>query len=75
MLTIQELRSSTLKELRQELASAQKELQHLRISVRTKNQKDISLVSKQKHYVARIQTLLKEIELETLAEQATQVTP
>ena len=71
MLSIQELRSSTKKELQQELKNARSEMLRVKIGVKTKNLKDSSLVSKQKRYIARIITALKELELEEMVEKAT----
>ncbi len=70
MLTLQELQSLTRKELLQELEKASKELAHLRISVRTKNQKDTSLVFRTKQMIARIKTQLKEMDLEEIVKKA-----
>ena len=70
MLTIQELRSSTKKELLEELKNARSEMLKVKIGVKTKNAKDSSLVSKNKKYVARIMTALKELELEEMVNKA-----
>lgn len=72
-MTIQELKSLTSKELLQELSKAQKELQHIRIHVRTKHQKDTSLVQKKKQTISRIKTLLREMELEKAIEEAVKI--
>lgn len=72
-MTIQELRSLTRKELLQELSKAQKELQHVRIHVRTKHEKDTSLVPKKKQTIARIKTLLREMDLENAVLEAHKV--
>lgn len=58
MLTIQELRSSNRKELLQELEKARKEMVKVRISLKTKHEKDTSMAGKTKQYIARILTLL-----------------
>lgn len=64
MLSIQELRSSTQKELLQELTNAEKQLLQIRMGVKTKHQKDTSLIKKTKATIARIKSLLREMELE-----------
>ncbi len=64
MLTIQELRSSTKKELLQELDKTRKDFLKIRINVKTKHEKDQSKVGKIKRYVAQILTALKEVEAE-----------
>lgn len=70
MLTVRELQSSTRKELLQELHDAQRTLQQLRIGIRTKNHKDTSEAPKNRAYVARIKTILREMELEEVVKQA-----
>jgi len=69
MLTIQELRSSTGKELLQELSKARKESFKIRINVKTKHEKDISKAKKMKHYIARILTAIKEFDGEKVKEK------
>lgn len=64
MLTIQELRSSTLKELLQELEKARKEMLKVRVNVKTKHVKDTAKVKKSKRYIAQVLTVLKEVEKE-----------
>ena len=64
MFSIQELRSSTKKELLHELFKARKEALKIRINIKTKHDKDGSKMEKTKHYVAQILTVLKEIERE-----------
>lgn len=64
MLSVQELRSSTNKELVQELEKARKEALKIQINVKTKQEKDGSKAKKTKRYVAQILTLMKEIEAE-----------
>jgi len=61
MLTIQELRSSTDKELLQELEAARKNYLKVRISTKTKHEKNTAKVQKAKYYVAQILTVLKEL--------------
>lgn len=70
MLSIQELRSSTKKELLNELSNARKEMVKIRISVKTKSIKDSSSVAKQKRYISRIKTALKELEIEEMIKTA-----
>lgn len=64
MFSIQELRSSTKKELLHELSKAYKDMLKVRINVKTKQEKDSSKAKKTKHYIAQILTILKEIEKE-----------
>ena len=70
MLTIQELQSSTIKELQDELSKSRAEFVKIRVGVRTKHTKDTSLVKKQKRYIAQILTLLKEAQIEELISTA-----
>ena len=70
MLSIQELKSSTLKELQSELKKGREELVRIRIGVKTKHIKDLSLVSKQKKYLAQVLTSIKELELDEQVEKA-----
>jgi ribosomal protein L29 len=70
MLSIQELKSSTKKELLEELKNARNEMVRVRIGVKTKSLKDSSLANKQKKYIARIQTALKELDMEEMVEKA-----
>ncbi len=72
MLTIQELRSSTKKELLQELDKSRKESLKVRINVKTKHEKDQSKAKKTKRYIARILTALKEVEAEEVKKPADQ---
>ena len=60
MLSIQELRSSTVKELLQELETTRKDMLKIRINVKTKHEKDTSKAQKTKRYIAQILTVLKE---------------
>jgi ribosomal protein L29 len=64
MFSIQELRTSTKKELLLELAKSRKENMKIRINLRTKHEKDSSKSGKMKHYIAQILTVLKDIEAE-----------
>ena len=73
MLSNQELKSSTRKELLRELEEAREVLQKNRITVKTKHNKDSSSVSKQKRYVARIMTALKELDLEEAVENSKKI--
>lgn len=70
MFSIQELRSSTEKELDQELSRARKELLKIRISVRNKHEKDTSKVKKINCYIAQILTVMKETKEEVLSDSA-----
>lgn len=64
MFSIQELQSSTVKELFVELEKARNELIKIRINVKTKHNKDTSKVKKTKRYVAQVLTALKDADLE-----------
>ncbi len=64
MLSNQELKSSTRKELIKELEEARELNMKKRITVKTKHEKDTSAASKHKKYVARIMTAIKELDLE-----------
>jgi len=66
MLSNQELKSLTRKELLKELEESREALMKKRITVKTKHEKDTSAVSKQKRYVARLMTALKELDLEEM---------
>ncbi len=70
MLSNQELKSSTRKELMEELKNARKEAMRVKIGVKTKHLKDSTLVEKQKMYVAQIKTTLREMELEEMVKNA-----
>jgi ribosomal protein L29 len=73
MLSVQELRSSTKKELISELKTARKELLRVRMGVKTKHMKDVSLASKQNQYIARIETILRELDLEDMVKNANKI--
>ncbi|MBN2307283.1 hypothetical protein JXD20_04830 [Candidatus Peregrinibacteria bacterium] len=73
MLSNQELKSSTRKELLKELKEARELVQKSRVTVKTKHHKDTSSVSKQKKYAARILTALKELDLEEAVENSKKV--
>ena len=64
MLSIKELRSSTRKELLQELESARKAWLKIRVSVKTKHEKNLSKKGVSKRYIAQILTIIKEIDTE-----------
>lgn len=64
MQSYQDLKTLTKKELLEALNDARQELLQKRITVKTKHEKDTSLIQKQKQYIARLLTALKEIELE-----------
>ncbi len=70
MLSNQELKSSTRKELIKELEEARELSMKKRITVKTKHEKNTSAASKQKKYVARIMTALKELDLEEAVENS-----
>ena len=69
----QDLKSMTKKELQVALQTARVELQKKRITVKTKHETDISSVKKQKKYIARLLTTLKEIEREEKIEELSKV--
>ncbi len=60
MLTVQELRSSTVKELLQELEAARKNMLKIRVNVKTKHEKNTVKSMQAKRYVAKILTVMKE---------------
>lgn len=73
MLSNQELKSSTRKELLKELEEAREASMKKNITVKTKHDKDTSSVLKQKKYVARIMTSLKELDLEEAVESSKKI--
>ena len=73
MLSNQELKSSTRKELLKELEEARETMMKKRITVKTKHDKNSSAISKQKKFIARIMTALKELELEEMVESSNQI--
>ena len=73
MLSNQELKSLTKKELLKELEEAREILMKKRITVKTKHEKDTSAVSKQKHYIAKLKTALKELELEEMVKDSEKI--
>ena len=73
MLSIQELRSSTKKELLEELKGSRTNMLKARITCKTKSMKDSSQVNKQKKYIAQVKTIIKELELEELVKEATEI--
>ena len=70
MLSYQELKAMTKKELLKELTDAHETMMKKRITVKTKHEKDTSSVNKQKKFVARIKTAMKELELEEMVAQS-----
>lgn len=73
MLTYQELKALTRKELLKELTDARETLMKKRITVKTKHEKDSSAVKKEKTYVARVNTALKELDLEEMVAKSKQI--
>lgn len=69
MFSIQELRSSTKKELLLELERSRKEMLKTRISLKTRHEKDTSKAKKTKRYIARILTMLKEVKDEEVTKE------
>ncbi len=72
MLSIQELRSSSKKELLLELQKARKEMLKIRINLKTKHEKDTSKARKEKRMIAQILTLLKEFDKEPSSAKASE---
>jgi len=75
MFSIQELRSSTKKELFQELAKTRKDALKIRVSVKTKHEKDTSKSLKIKRYAAQILTVLEEVRNEESVKKQDAETP
>ncbi len=73
MLSLQELKTMKAADLQKELETAQKNLMHLKVTVRTSHEKNTALVPKAKKYVAQIQTMLNEIKMEEAVKAATEV--
>lgn len=73
MQTYRELKSLTKKELIVELATARDVMMKKRITVKTKHDKDSSAINKQKKYIARLSTALKELELEELVDKSNEI--
>lgn len=73
MLSNQELKSLTRKELLKELSESRELAQKNRITVKTKHNKDSSSVSKHKKYVAKVMTALKELDLEEAVENSKKI--
>lgn len=65
MLTVKELRSSTDNELQEELKKSSKELLKVRLSIRSKHEKDSSKAKKLKRYAAQIHTIIIELKKST----------
>jgi ribosomal protein L29 len=61
MLSLQELRSSTLKELTTELLNARKQKTQLHLTLRSKHEKNSSLSKKSGRYIARILTIMRAV--------------
>jgi len=73
MLSSQEIKSLTKKEVLKELETAREELMKKRITVKTKHEKDTSSVNKLKKLVARLSTALREMELEEMVENSKKI--
>ena len=73
MQTYQELKSLTKKELLLALQEARQELLKRKITVKTKHEKDSSGVLKQKRYIARLLTALKQVEIEQMIDASTKI--
>lgn len=72
MQTYRELKSLTKKELLKELSDARQALAEKKIMVKTGHQKDTSAVGKQKLYISRLCTALKELEIEEMIQASNQ---
>lgn len=70
MLSFQELTSSTLKELMQELTKAKESMLKIRLHCKTRHEKDTSKAQKNKKYIARIKTAIKQLEIEEAKKMA-----
>ncbi|QQR83418.1 50S ribosomal protein L29 [Candidatus Peregrinibacteria bacterium] len=70
-MTIKELRALTEKELLKELNTAKVELQKIRIGIQTKHEKNTSKAQKTKKMIARVTTMLNEIQAESAAQVST----
>ena len=55
------------------IAKARETMMKKRITVKTKHDKDTSGITKQKKYIARLMTALKEVEMEEMVEAATKI--
>lgn len=73
MLSNQELRTSTKKELLKELQEAHEMMVKKGITVKTKHDKDSSSVLKQRRYVARVKTAIKELELSEMVKESKKI--
>lgn len=73
MQTYQELKSLTKKELLLALQEAREELLKRKITVKTRHEKDSSTVLKQKRYIARLLTALKQIEIEEMIDASIKI--
>jgi len=73
MLSNQELRTSTMKELLRELEEAREMKVKKGITVKTKHDKDSSSVLKQRRYIARVKTAIKELELSELVKESKKI--
>jgi ribosomal protein L29 len=73
MFSNQELRTSTKKELLRELAEAHEMMLKKGITVKTKHDKDSSSISKQRKYVARVKTAIKELELGEMVKESKKI--
>lgn len=73
MLSNQELRTSTKKELLKELEEAREMMVKKGITVKTKHEKDSSSVLKQRRYIARVKTAIKELELSEMVKESKKI--
>ncbi|MFH0838229.1 MAG: 50S ribosomal protein L29 [Patescibacteria group bacterium] len=73
MLSNQELKSLTRKELLRELEDARELAMKKRITIKTKHEKDTSSIPKQKKFIARIMTALRELDLEEAVENSVKI--
>lgn len=73
MLSNQELRTSTQKELLRELDEAREMMTKKGITVKTKHDKDSSGVLKQRRYIARIKTAIRELDLGEMVKESEKI--
>lgn len=60
MLTLQELRNVSLKEINRELVQAKKSYDQTRIQIGTQHSKNSAVLQKDKKYIAQILTVMRE---------------
>jgi large subunit ribosomal protein L29 len=73
MKTVDELRKLDLKKLMAELEEARKERFKITFDVRGGNSKNSHLISKNRKYVARVKTIIRQKEVEPTIQQSEEV--